>query len=201
MELRYLRQRKSVLDFERTRTQWDIYISAYNDSQRVQRVFDKVCASRKYWVMIPEYNYSLEDYPLLGDVIPCSSGASESEVVSEIAKVVGSDQLRSSKVCIDITGFMRPQIIYLIRYLSAEAVTSISLLYTEPAHYALKENTRFSDEAVEAVRQVLGFEGIHDDDMSNDVLIVGVGYDHALVSHVIDDRDSAKLIRLLSLPS
>jgi hypothetical protein len=96
---------------------------------------------------------------------------------------------------------MRPQILYLIRYLSAEAATSISLLYTEPEHYALKENTRFSDEAVEAVRQVLGFEGIHEDDMSNDVLIVGVGYDHALVSHVIDDRDSAKVIRLLSLPS
>src|ERR1044072_22420 len=43
--------------------QWDIFVSAYNSSERVRLVFDKVTAARKYWLMHQEYQYSVSEYP------------------------------------------------------------------------------------------------------------------------------------------
>ena len=37
---------------------WDWFVSAYNDSDRVRRVFDMVDAGRKQWLVHPEYGYN-----------------------------------------------------------------------------------------------------------------------------------------------
>jgi hypothetical protein len=202
MKLRYLMHRRSLLDLSDSAPEWDVFISAYNDSERVKSIFTKIRSTVKRWVVIPEYRYVPVEYASLQDPITFADDLiSEADVIHGIADSIGIDNLRNARLCIDITGFMRPQILYMMRFLSNHGIKSFSMVYSEPAHYARRENTQFSDEAVSAVRQVIGFEGLHDDNMNHDCLIIGIGYDHALVSHVIDDRDSARQIKLLSLPS
>ncbi|MFV5192870.1 hypothetical protein ACMXYY_12115, partial [Acinetobacter courvalinii] len=74
------------------------------------------------------------------------------------------------------------------------------MLYSEPQHYRSKEETEFASDDVSEVRQVSGFEGDHIDS-DKDILIVGLGYDHHLISHVIENKSSAQLLQLHSLPS
>jgi hypothetical protein len=201
LNLHYLINRKIALQLPQQTDAWDIFISAYNDSERVLKVFDQINAIKKYWIVLPEYNYPSDQLSGAQNVITFLPGSSEAEVVLAFAEAIGVETLCKSKLCIDITGLMRPHILYLVRYLFDHGVKSFDMIYTEPAHYARKENTTFSNEEIESVRQVIGFEGIHDDEMGNDILIMGVGYDHALISRVVNDKDSAKLIQLLSLPS
>ena len=40
---------------------WDLFISTYNNSKRVQSVFSQVPAARRSWWVIPEYGYVLDD--------------------------------------------------------------------------------------------------------------------------------------------
>lgn len=202
MKLEYLANRKSVIDLSvDTGKSWDIFISAFNDSQRVRSVFANFPAKAKRWVVLPEYNYSSAETSTLQDTVILDSGANEADVILAIAKAVGTDNLCSSRICVDMTGFMRPHILYLVRYFYDQGVREYDMLYTEPAHYARKENTRFSNEEIESVRQVMGYEGMHEDEMRSDVLVIGVGYDHALVSRVVNDKDGSRLYQLLSLPS
>ena len=42
---------------------WDLFISAYNESERVQYVYEKVTADRKIWLAHAEYNYSEDECP------------------------------------------------------------------------------------------------------------------------------------------
>ncbi len=74
----------------------------------------------------------------------------------------------------------------------------MSLLFWK--EYEKKENTQFTRDVC-SVRQVSGYEGTHIDEVANDVLIVGVGYDDELISRVINDKDSAQIVHMLSLPS
>lgn len=201
MNLHYLINRKVALQLPQQAVVWDIFISAYNDSDRVRKVFEQISAKKKYWIVLPEYNYPSDQPSGIQNVITFMPGSSEADVVLAFAEAIGVEALCKGKLCIDITGLMRPHILYLVRYLFDHRVKSFDMIYTEPAHYARKENTKFSNEEIESVRQVIGFEGMHDDEMGNDILIMGVGYDHALISRVVNDKDGAKLIQLLSLPS
>ncbi|CAG4911200.1 hypothetical protein [Paraburkholderia saeva] len=202
MKLEYLASRKSVLDLSgKIDERWDLFISAFNDSRRVQSVFSSFPANTKRWVVLPEYGYSSTEISALQAPIVPGIGANEADVILAVAQSVGMDSLCSGRLCVDMTGFMRPHILYLVKYLSDQGIRRFDMVYTEPAHYSRKENTRFSNEQIESVRQVMGYEGMHDDEMAGDVLVIGVGYDHALVSRVANDKDGSRLIQLLSLPS
>jgi hypothetical protein len=48
---------------------------------------------------------------------------------------------------------------------------------------------------------VVGFEGEVNNDTSNDLLIIGAGYEHELIADVADEKDKARKIVLLGLPS
>jgi hypothetical protein len=56
-------------------------------------------------------------------------------------------------------------------------------------------------EDVVTVRPIQGFEGQHNTNMDEDVLIIGIGYDHSLISRVILEKESARLIQLHCFPS
>jgi hypothetical protein len=202
MKLTYLSQRKSKLNFESEQNAWDIFISAYNSSERVRDVAAKIRAPSKYWVLLPEYKFTSDECNDIGAVIRCRADADEAELISEMVAEIGIDRLRASRVCVDITGFMRPQILQLVRFFQESEIKYFDTIYTEPETYMRGEKTRFSSEHVREVRQVRGFEGIHEIDDDRDVLIVGAGYDHALISHVINSRDNVRnLLWLISLPS
>jgi hypothetical protein len=89
---------------------------------------------------------------------------------------------------------------FMMNYLRALGICRFDLAYTEPSQYQRKAETVFSSNVVE-VRQINGYEGIHSVDMKTDVLVVGVGYDHDLISHVIANKSRARTVQLLSLPS
>lgn len=200
MKLDYLMHRRRVLDFSKTVKTWDLFLSAFNNSARVQHVFTNIPAADKRWIILPEYQYSPDEIPKHQETIVFSS-PHEADVILELfQKHVGEDVLKKSRLCVDITGFMRPHIMFLVNYLKMIGVEKFDVVYTEPSQYGRKEETQFSNDVI-AVRQVAGFEGRHIDDIENDVLIVGVGYDNELISRVVNEKDIKNLIQLLSLPS
>lgn len=201
MNLRYLLNRKFAVAFAQPNIpSWDIFLSAYNSSERVKKAFEEIVAPKKYWVVLPEYGYEEDEYPEHTDVIPFLEGNEADIILKLIKEHIGVDVLLKKTLCIDITGFMRPHILFLVQYLHSIGVTSFDMVYTEPAQYGRKEDTKFSRD-VHAVRQVAGFEGAHIDEIANDILIVGVGYDDELISRVVNEKDGAKLFQLRSLPS
>jgi hypothetical protein len=201
LDLKYLSNRKYSIEWGANEPRWSLFISAYNESERVRSVFDRMQADKKLWIILPEYEYSPTEVTNLNGSLYCAEADSESTVVKKILEVVGQDEISKPGVCIDITGFMRPHILFLLHLLKTIGVEEISMMYTEPDRYARKEHTTFSKEEITCVRQVHGYEGVHQDEMENDVLLVGIGYDDALISRVINDKDSARLVQMLSLPS
>ena len=178
---------------------YDVLLSAFNLSGRVQKIFELIPATQKCWVIHNEYAFMEAELPNNGKLLR-SHSLREDEFVADILGQLDSPIDRSLNLCVDITGFMRAHIMFLMHYLKAVGIRSFDMLYTEPSHYARRADTVFSIDVTE-VRQVNGFEGAHATDVSNDLLVVGVGYDHPLITNVIANKSNAKLLQLLSLPS
>ncbi|MBX3650858.1 MAG: hypothetical protein KF771_05745 [Burkholderiales bacterium] len=180
---------------------WDIFISAYNDSERVRTVFSKAPAVKKFWLMLPEYRYEKSEYPDDGEVF-VNKSQNESTFLNafwnecELVGLVGN-----SRICVDITGFMRPHILYLMMWLKRRGVKGFDAIYSEPDRYGKKEETAFSEGSVYEVRPVTGYEGSHETDVSQDILVVSIGYDHELIAHVADNKDHAVFVPIFGLPS
>jgi hypothetical protein len=68
-------------------------------------------------------------------------------------------------------------------------VKRLDAIYSEPSFYASKEKTEFSLGSVDRVRQVAGFEGPSNTDTSNDLLVIGAGYETHLIAEVVEDKD------------
>ncbi len=178
---------------------WDVFLSAFNSSDRVRTVFERVSAGQKHWFISPEYGYRENELPKNGMCF-VSHETDEATVVQSYFASADID-LTNMSFCIDITGFMRPHLLVMMKYLSLKGVKRFDALYSEPIQYAKKEKTRFSDEVVVEVRQVAGFEGNHRPESNNDLLIIGAGYDHALIAHAAEYKESARKVSLLGLPS
>jgi hypothetical protein len=178
--------------------QCDIFISCFNDSERVRSLYSSILAEEKIWIIIPEYKYEKTEYPKEFYLYDDSSNEADL-IINTIGKCMKN--MNEKKICIDITGFMRPQIIFLINYLYVNNIRRFDLFYSEPSSYSKKSETSFALSDVEEVRQIASYEGYHNISTDNDVLILGVGYDHELMSRVILTKDKAHLIVLFGLPS
>lgn len=176
---------------------WDIFLSAYNKSDRVQRVFDAVAARRKVWLVQQEYGFDKTDAP--DGAFKCSVG-SEAEFWHEFVAFAGSDWMDGT-ICVDITGFMRPELVFLVVWLLGVKKKPFIALYTDPTHYANQENTVFSKGPVIVVRQIAGCEGTHIPDTGADCLFIGMGYDDELVRRVAESKEDARKIQMYGLPS
>jgi hypothetical protein len=176
---------------------YDVLIAGFNLSARAKAVFDIVDATDKYWLIHPEYGFSGSELPKTGNCL-VSNNRNEADFTLDTIGSVPS--IFGKRIAIDITGMMRPSILFLMHYLRFVGVNSYDMLYTDPGRYKRQSETVFSSDVYE-VRQVCGYEGVHNPDMSSDVLIVGTGYDHELVARVINARSSAKLVQMYSLPS
>ena len=180
---------------------WDIFISAYNSSERVRGVYDRVSADRKYWIIHNEYAYQPGELPAgqcFTSELP-DEGAYVTELISQIEADCGRSITQMS-VCIDITGFMRPHLLVLTLLLSLRGAKKFDALYSEPQRYAKKENTQFSEGAI-AVRQVNGFAGLNSTSNTGDFLIIGAGYDDRLIRAVANEKDKADKVQIFGLPS
>lgn len=180
---------------------WDLFISAFNDSERVKSVFEKVRAKNKHWIILPDYAYEKEDYPEDSRVFDFSPQDSESDMIVDYFNTIEKEKIEINNLCLDITGFMRPQLIFIIRYLYDKKVKKFDAIYTDPISYVKKEKTTFTRDAVYSVRQIEGCEGNHNPDTSNDLLVIGSGYDNKLITSVSEDKEHAKKIQIFGFPS
>lgn len=177
---------------------WDVLLSAFTGAERVRQVFENVRASEKHWLVFPEYGYQVGE--CASDRAFVGTARNEGDYIRTFWQQRVGD-LNGRRLCIDMTGFIRPYLLFLLRWLQAQGVLLFDLLYSEPVRYAKGEETRFSDEAVVEVRQVVGYEGQHSTDTSRDILIIGSGYDHKLIAEVAESKDEARKIQMFGLPS
>jgi hypothetical protein len=177
---------------------WDLFISAYNESERVQFVYDHIEAQKKCWISHAEYGFREDECPA-GTII--SNEYNEALFIKEIIERIGIADFSEKRICIDITGFMRPNLMFMILYLKHLGAKTIDCIYAEPSRYISKEKTTFSMNTINEVRQVAGFEGQHNMDINNDILIIGTGYDHDLIAQVAEDKENARKIQIYGFPS
>ena len=180
--------------------EYDLFLSGFNQNDRVRNVFDRVAARRKVWVVQNEYGLLESEFP------------SESEVYSYVDRddwAFCSDLLTQTgircgdvrTVCVDVTGFIATKMMCFLRMLSEVDGLKVDCLYSEPRSYVHGGETAFSIGSIEGVRQVVGFEGTFNRDASSDLLIIGVGYDDRLVSEVAQNKESAKKVVIYGFPS
>src|SRR5262249_30679887 len=125
---------------------------------------------------------------------------SEAEFWHEVEGFAGAGWLDGT-VCIDTTGFMRPQLTFFVVWLLGARKKPFVALYTDPTHYAKQENTTFSKGPVIDVRQIAGCEGLHVPQAHADCLILGMGYDDELVRRVAESKEDARKVQMYGLPS
>ena len=179
---------------------WDIVISAFNNSERVTRVFEMMNATEKHWIVHTEYGYAESELSIRNPFR--SEAENEAEFILEFwENRIKLSDLSGKSLCIDATGFMRPHLMFLLQLLFTRGLKQLDILYSEPEYYKKKDFTLFSNLHVEDVRQVAGFEGIINSNTSRDVLIIGAGYETHLIAEVAEDKDQAKKLVLLGLPS
>jgi hypothetical protein len=107
----------------------------------------------------------------------------------------------SHSLCIDLTGIIRPHLMFLVRLLKERGVGHFTALYAEPIRYASRENTAFSQGDISAVRPVHGFEGSPSNSSEPPYLILGIGYDDRLLAAVAEHREKAVKHQVFGLPS
>jgi hypothetical protein len=176
---------------------FDIYISAYNSSDRVLKVFEEIRAQTKIWHIHPEYNFRVNEEPA-GHLISRPGSLDEKRQVDELLSVAGD--LNGKHICIDTTGFMRHVLVLLVAKLAALKVRVFTALYSEPNAYKKQENTAFSTTTTGLVRPVKGMGGSNRS-LADDLLIVGVGFDHRLINEVTNSRDDAVVHPVFGFPS
>ncbi|MBZ9677810.1 hypothetical protein [Mesorhizobium sp. ES1-1] len=178
---------------------WDVFISAHNPTERVLRVFDAVSAKQKDWVSHAEYG-------LTKDRVPPGSFTSDARREDDFMFEYFEERLRgvdlkTVSICVDVTGFMRPHMLYLVHYLSEKGAKKVDIVYAEPGHYKRLDDTQFASDRVHTVRQVAGYEGITANKTRDDLLIINAGFEDRLTAEVAEDKDKARKVVLLGLPS
>lgn len=182
---------------------WDVFLSAFNPTERVQRVYNSVNAGVKHWIVHSEYGLAPADLPASGIVYAPSNLPREDDFMQGWLASQGMD-LSKASLCVDISGFMRPHLIFLLCLLHSKGVRVLDALYSEPAQYARREFTEFAHGEVNVtdVRPVTGFEGQHQPSISgnDDLLVIGAGYEHQLMSCVANAKNNARKLQMLGFP-
>ena len=153
---------------------YDIFISSYVNSQRVQEPADNIQAGQKIWFATEEEG---RDLYLSGKDV---TFVKANEDYAPITEKLDTLQLSGKSVCVDATGFRVPYLMFLMRCMSMYKINKFDILYTEPTQYRCAENTQFSDFFYE-VKQMHGMSGIHTSKDDNDLLIIAAGYDHSRI--------------------
>lgn len=178
--------------------QYDYFITMYHESERVKNTSENINASNKICIIMQQDANSI----LTSNITNKCILNSDDGVIELIEFFRALNISNESSICIDSTGFITPILLTLLRVFSSlfPAGKSISVIYTEPQYYASAENTTFSDLFYE-VSQIYGYGGIHTSDMSNDILIIGSGYDFSRIIDVANKKKEARKIQLYGFPA
>lgn len=181
---------------------FDFFISAYNESERITNVFGNISSMHKHWIILPEYKFSQVEISHLSDTIFDYSDFSLSDDEGEIILDYynkNEDFFNLERIGIDITGFLRPHLVFLIRLLKAKNITKIDFIYSEPINYKKKEETLFSEDYYE-IREIKGCLNSHNPETTNDLLILGSGYDYQMISKIAKFKADSKKVQVLGFP-
>ena len=160
-------------------------------------VFDAINADQKDWMVAREYGLASSSLPKSGRTFPLAS-TDESDAILDYFDAYPLN--RDEKLCVDITGFLRPQLLFLLGYLFRSGISSVEMLYSEPVAYQQGSATKFASGASE-IRQVCGYQGSHTPDSEGEYLIVGCGYDAAMMTAIANFRLQATKIQLFPFPA
>lgn len=181
--------------------EWDVFLSAFNHSERVTAVFAAARAGAKEWLIHPEYAFRDDELP--SGTVRKLEPRDEADFWHEYFELSGLPSWDSqTRLCIDSTGFMRPHLMLILRMLAELGYQEVDVLYSDPKAYQSGDKTPFTQGAVTEVRQVRGFEGVHVPDAGDDdLLIIGAGYDDELIRRVAESKRSARKLEMFGLPS
>ncbi|WEK69474.1 MAG: hypothetical protein P0Y62_16765 [Candidatus Chryseobacterium colombiense] len=180
---------------------YDILISAYNASERVNFIIKEVEAKEKHIFILQEYGFlDTETDKIDKDlkIFDFTSLSDEAEILNDYFTEHILPR-KDDKILFDITGFLRPHIIYFLRLCQANNIKEIDFLYSEPKNYKKKEDTQFSMN-FQTIREIKGCSGSHNHDTSNDYLILGSGFDYDLILRVAKEKKQTKKIQILGFP-
>lgn len=168
---------------------YDCLISSYVEVARVKEPSQKMPCKELWWVCtdkeLPKEMNRNQVFRITED----SDGGITNALL----------EAKYHKVCIDITGFIIPELLLLLRFLHIRGFRLIDAIYTEPNQYKNDEETQFSDTPL-AVKQILGYAGQHISDMTNDLLVIAAGYDHSRIIDVASAKKSANKVLLFGFP-
>lgn len=193
----YYRRAINVERIKKETPVFDIFVSAFNSSDRVGRVFSEIQAAKKIWLIHPEYGYTPLEQPQ-GHVLVIPPVLDEISQVNTLLAAIGD--LDNVNLCIDITGFMRHVLVFLFAKLAYMGVNSVSVVYSEPVSYSKAEGTTFSTTTTGIVRPVRGM-GATNISQGKDHLIIGVGFDAKLISLVAHQKDDSIVHPVFAFPS
>lgn len=196
----FFKRKFDSIDALKAATDYDLLISSYNDSERVKKVFESINAKDKHWLIMPEYRYAENEYPVdEGRKFVFSGNESESRIIRSYFQESGLS-ISSTRICVDITGFIRPHLVFLVQFLASQKAKAVDFIYSDPVRYAKKEETSFSDD-YHSIRPIEGCLGTHDTDTSNDLLIIGAGYDSDRINDIAKSKADARKVQMFGFPS
>jgi hypothetical protein len=191
------RRRLDLCQLREVSKRWSLFLSAFNTSERVLAVHDAVTAPSKHWLVHAEYGFDATALPSADSYLPKTLNEAEFWQAYEL----DAEPDLSGVVCVDVTGFMRPHLAFLVAWLFERGVQRFVALYTDPQSYEKQEDTEFTKGPVVEVRQIAGFEGVHSTESSNDLLVIGAGYDDELIRRVAEHKTHARKLQMFGLPS
>ena len=193
-----MRERGIVLLSSIQQAPWDYFLSAFDDTDRVQQPFQHISATRKQWLIHEEYRLPKEEYP--AGAIELSASFDPPDISDFVRSQ--ANRLRDAKVCVDSTGFIRPHLLVLLRVLRDIGVLEFDVLYSDPVRYIDDENTEFTIGPVVRVEQIPGYEGVHRASGSGeDLLLIGAGYNYRQIMSVCEEKRNSQKFILTGLPS
>lgn len=181
-------------------TGYDLFLSAYNHSDRLKIVYDSIKTENKFWLIFPEYDFLEDELPSESDFI-IIDGKGEAEQIKKIIENLKLHEYKNKNICVDTTGFMRPQLLFVLFYFKTIGFQNVDFLYSEPDSYSKKENTQFSSGAVIQTKAIAGYSGSNTSTKDKDLLIIASGYDSTLIEKVAQYHENADIVHLLGFPS
>lgn len=177
---------------------WDFFISAYDDTDRVQIPFRDIPATRKEWIIHEEFGIPEEDWPK--GAVPLHSQFDPPAILQYVRERMRD--FNGARICVDSTGFIRPHLLVLLWALRDSGMKSFDVLYSDPIRYVGDENTKFTTGPVLRVEQVPGFAGLHRQSVTpNDLLVIGAGYDYEQIARACEQKSNSRKYLLTGLPS
>lgn len=170
-------------------SEYDIFFSGFDNCERTKSIFGKIKSDKKYWINFPHYHIKPEDLPS-DQTIYNHASFKEDEFFIDLFKTLSVNA--DSRICIDITGFIRPHLVFFIKYLYLQGVKKLDCLYTEPKFYKNAEDTTFSG-FIDEVKIIEGCgSAIINPQTDNDLLIITAGYDDKLIAKVSQYKSKVK---------